>query len=162
VRVYRRAKERHGNTPEKMLSGEGARRYGGRFNTPFTPLVYTASSRALAALEIVVNLDTEHTLPAYWIAKIIMPDALVETMAVADMPVGWDAISIHTPISARWGNLWCERGRAIAVPSVIVPEEHNILLNPRHPRFDEIAVDALKPYGLSDRLPAKRELPRDD
>ncbi len=160
MEVYRLAKERHGSTVAQMMSGEGARQNGGRWNFPMTPLVYAGSTRSLSALEIVVNAASDKPLEAYWLAAIHIPDLLIQRVTSSELPEGWDVFDIETPASSEWGTLWAEEGQtaAVQVPSSIVPEEYNILINPLHPDFPQIQVLDLQPYPLDQRVNAKTEL----
>jgi len=112
--------------PFADLTGEGARRYGGRWNTPGRPLVYAASSAALAVLEVRVHLDlTPELLPDDYVLLEIDLGGGQSVEEVKDLPLN----------PAEFGNRWLAERRTLVlqVPSVIVPESPNLLLNPLHP-----------------------------
>ena len=118
------------------LSGKGAETTGGRWNRKGTPMVYSSTSRSLACLETVVHLSGGYPLPLNrFLIQIKIPAAIWKArrqFTVADH-VGWDAEPAGR-VSIDWGTAWIQ-GRAsllAEVPSVIVPEEHNILINPLH------------------------------
>jgi RES domain-containing protein len=118
------------------LSGKGAETTGGRWNRPGTPVVYTSISRALACLETVVHLDGTDPLPLNrFLVRITLPDSAwaARTVLDASTHVGWDAEPAGK-VSLDWGTAWLHRADTLLaeVPSVIVPEEVNILINPRH------------------------------
>ena len=119
------------------LGGQGAERAGGRWNARGTPLVYASSSRALACLETVVHLGGGLALPLNrYLVCIELPHDVWAARTVFDVAVqvGWDALPAGR-VSIAWGTAWAQGGASCVaeVPSVIVPEEANLLINPRHP-----------------------------
>ena len=128
------------------LSGKGAEVTGGRWNRPGAPVVYTSISRALSCLETVVHLDGADPLPLNrYLVRITLPDSAwaARTVFDANTNVGWDAKPAGK-VSLDWGTDWLQRADTLLaeVPSVIVPEEVNILINPRH--VDARSVKATK------------------
>lgn len=118
------------------LSGKGAELTGGRWNRPGTPLVYASTTRALACLETVVHLARTPLPLNRYLVEIVVPADLwaqAEWLDPAAL-VGWDAMPAGKA-SLDWGGEWAQSGRSLLarVPSAIVPEEHNVLVNPRHP-----------------------------
>ena len=150
TRVWRIVKEKYA---EAAFSGEGARRAGGRFNRPGTPVVYTSESLALAQLEILVNLPTDRLLASYVAFWAELPDRWVATLDREELPEGWrDA---PAPTSVReLGERWIESRRSLAlrVPSAVVPAEDNVLINPRHPAFEEVETHGPVDPEIDDRL----------
>jgi len=126
---------------DAAFSGEGARRNGGRWNSVGIPVVYAASHRSLAMLEILVHLRGKGPLPAYITFPIGFDESLVEHVALATLAVGWDA-EPATAVSQAVGDNWARAAKTpvLAVPSAIVPEEINYVLNPSHARFSAIAI----------------------
>ena len=136
MRCYRIVHCRHAAS---ALSGEGARLYGGRWSPAGRPCVYAAESRALAALEMLVHLTGRSRTPPYRLLTIEVPDDSVPR--AAHPPPGWDAMppgNSSQSIGAEW--LRAGQTMALMVPSVIIPEESILLLNPRAPGFDTIRV----------------------
>jgi len=137
------------------LGGKGAEITGGRWNAPGTPMVYAATSIALACLETVVHLDGSKSLPLNrYLVRIDVP-ADVWGRAVtleADDHVGWDAVPAGK-VSIDWGNTWCAgQSSALArVPSVVVPEEFNVLVNPRHPDAARLKATKLRKWTYDPR-----------
>lgn len=125
------------------LSGEGARRFGGRWNSSGKPLIYAAEAAALAVLEVRVHLDlTPDLLPDdYQLIGIDTGDAALEAI---------DAIP-DDPQAA--GDDWLRRGSSavLRVPSSIVPESANLLLNPRHPAAD-FRIASRRAFRFDSRL----------
>ena len=141
--VWRIAAESPSYTADD-LTGRGAEQTGGRWNREGWPVVYASASIALACLETLVHLGDTLPLNRY-LVEITIPDAAWDARAifVPEDHVGWDAEPAGMT-SLDWGTAWL-RGGATAlaeVPSVIVPEEKNILINPRH--TDAVAITARK------------------
>jgi RES domain-containing protein len=130
--------------PYADLSGEGARLYGGRWNTPGRPLVYTASSAALAVLEVRVHLD----LPP----DLLPDDYVLLEIELGDLPVEVVAEIPNDPCA--FGDTWLAEGRTpvLQVPSLIVPESTNLLLNPAHPLAGSAAILRKRPFVFDPRL----------
>ena len=117
------------------LSGKGAELSGGRWNRKGTPLIYASVSRALACLETVVHL-TQTPLPLNrYLVEIRVPKTAWDEAAHFDTEkaIGWDADPAGT-VSLDWGTGWAKGASSLLarVPSVIVEEEFNVLINPRH------------------------------
>ena len=130
------------------LSGAGAERSGGRWNARGQPLVYASSTRALACLETVVHLGGGLALPLNrYLVRIDVPAPLwaARTVFNAAQQVGWDALPVGR-VSVAWGMAWAQEGSSCLaeVPSVIVPEESNLLINPRHPAAAQVLATKLR------------------
>ena len=137
------------------LSGKGAQLSGGRWNARGTPLLYASGSRALACLETVVHLGGGLALPLNrYLVRLDVPTALWAARAVFDATtqVGWDALPPGR-VSIAWGTAWAHAGAncLAEVPSVIVPEESNLLINPRHPEAGRIAATKLRRWTYDPR-----------
>jgi RES domain-containing protein len=150
MRVYRLIRARWVG---QALTGEGARRYGSRWNPKGVPMVYTASTLSLAALEALVHFAID-TAPLDYVALTIrVPDDAVERVAANTLPAGWNAMAAPAACQ-EVGSRWAAEGRSLglAVPSVVVPSEDNILLNPRHPDFAKVALEKQEPFLFDSRL----------
>ncbi len=135
------------------FDGEGARRYGGRWNSPGVPLVYTASTKALAALELLVHLPSAQVLAAFVCLRIEFDERLMHRLENPELPPLWRADP--PPLAARAiGDQWQRAGGSaiLEVPSAIVPEECNYLLNPAHPHFQNIAIGEVEKFYFDPRL----------
>ena len=126
------------------LTGKGAELTGGRWNRKGTALVYASTTRALACLETVVHLGSGNPLPLNrYLVEITVPAGVWAARTVFDPAahVGWDAEPAGK-VSLDWGTGWATGGSALLaeVPSVIVPEEVNVLINPAHPDAGRITV----------------------
>lgn len=111
--------------PFADLGGDGARLYGGRWNSPGRPLVYMAATAALAVLEVRVHLD----LPL----ELVPDDYVLVTIDLGDLAI--EALETLPGAPRDLGDLWLSEARTplLRVPSLVVPESANLLLNPRHP-----------------------------
>ena len=145
VAVWRIAVEASTYTADD-LSGTGAKISGGRWNSKGTPLVYCASSIALATLETVHYLRNGGLPLNRYLVRIDIPDRVWDSRQVLDpLRGGWDAIPAG--LTARnAGDQWAATGATalLLVPSVIVPDEYNVLINPEHSDAAAIAATTTK------------------
>jgi RES domain-containing protein len=133
------------------LTGKGAEKTGGRWNRKGTPLIYASASVALACLETLVHLAGGVPLPLnrYLVRIPISPTAWRKrTVFDPSAYVGWDA---EPPglVSMNWGTEWARSGASIVaeVPSVIVPEESNILINAAYSGAARLKVAKLRKWN---------------
>ena len=137
------------------LDGRGAERYGGRWNSPGLPAVYCASHLSLVVLEYFVHLPPElrrrDSLPRMTAVELRLDDGSVEAIGDDDL----DRLDNLAWCRAR-GDDWLERGEALAlaVPSVVVPREQNVILNPRHADFGRVDVVSVERYRSDARMGA--------
>ncbi len=136
------------------LDGEGARLTGGRWNGAGVAAIYTSTTLALAVLETLVHFDADLYPSNHVRLEIEVPDSLpVATRSVAELPSGWrdpESPDILRTIGDRW--LDDRRQVALVVPSVVLPEETNCILNPLHPDFGQIRVIDMAPFSFDPRL----------
>lgn len=141
---------------KSAFSGEGARLYGGRWNPKGIPVVYTAQTQALAALEMMVQ--DEVFAARYVMIQAQIPDGVaIERIEVRSLPAGWRSmryLETLREIGAEWAR--SRRSAVLAVPSAVVPAETNYLLNPPHPEFKRIRIGKPAAFRLDPRLLAKR------
>jgi RES domain-containing protein len=138
------------------LSGAGAALRGGRWNERGLPMAYASQSRALACLETLVHLDDGGLPLNRYLVQIDIPDAVWAAAWVAtatSLPVGWDAEPMSAT-SVDFGTAWARSGATtiLRVPSVIVPEEENILINPAHPDAARITASKVRRWLYDPRL----------
>ncbi len=136
----------------KDLSGKGAALYGGRWNNRDTYMVYTAQNRGLALLEAVVHMGI---IPpnGYCMVSIELPDNGVFYYPPEHLPPDW--YQSPAPDYLRLiGDNFIQSGKylAMAVPSVLMMEEYNILLNPRHADFGKVKIKSERPLQMDERL----------
>jgi RES domain-containing protein len=134
--------------------GEGARRYGGRWNKPGMPVVYTSGTLSLAALEYLVHVDSDILPDALVSVRATIPDSLkMEAINTANLPVDWKEKMI--PVSLQQlGTDWANHAKSLVlkVPSVVIEHEWNYVLNPLHPDFSKISWDASIGFSFDPRL----------
>lgn len=145
IRAYRLTKSTRIST---AFDGEGAWRYGGRWNSPGVRIVYTSGTLSLAMLEIMVHLEDYSVLcKDYSYIAIEIPMGLISAVDPKDLPARWDSAPPGMA-SQNVGDAWVleQRSAVLSVPTVLVPEERNYLLNPQHPDFSKIVIG--KPQRL--------------
>ena len=138
------------------LSGKGAEKTGGRWNRKDTPMVYTSGSRSLACLETIVHLSAGNPLPLNrFLVKIQVPISLWNARVVFKTSdhVGWDAEPAGK-VSLDWGTGWAlgKTSLIAAVPSIIVPEETNFLINPAHSDAGKLKATKVRKWTYDFRL----------
>ena len=135
------------------FTGEGARIYGGRWNSRGTEVVYVSEHESLAALELLVHLTPLLPNDGYLSFRLEWEDKLTERFPVKNLPSGWNAEPPDFQ-SMQIGDDWVRAGKsvALAVPSVLSASEMNFLLNPRHPDFKKIKISQPTEYRFDQRL----------
>jgi len=151
MQVFRLMKARFSST---ALDGSGAKAYGGRWNSKGIAMIYTSDCVSLSALELLVHLHRAEVLNQYQLITLQIPDDGVMSLDESALPDDWrqDPPSSTT---ARIGDEWSKslQSIALAVPSAIVPQQHNILLNPTHGEFNSIVSEASnEPFDFDPRL----------
>lgn len=148
MRLWRIASRRY-----DPLDGEGARLQGGRWNSPGRPVVYAASNVSLAVLETLVWVDPEDIPADLDLFEIeVSGTAVAERIDLSNLPAGWTEAGCPdcTTIGDEW--LASNRSAMLIVPSAVVPEEKNVLLNPRHPDAQSARVIKRRPFTFDLRL----------
>ncbi|HEV8640805.1 MAG TPA: RES family NAD+ phosphorylase [Methylomirabilota bacterium] len=149
IRVWRITRARHA-----AFDGEGARRHGGRCTRPGIPVVYTSASLALAALEIFVNLERPQPPGDLVAIAADIPETLtISRLPPSELPANWRSYPAQEAL-AELGTRWARelKSAVLAVPSAVIPQELNYLLNPLHSRFKRIRVGAPEAFRFDARL----------
>lgn len=138
------------------LSGKGAEISGGRWNPKGVPLVYCSTSKSLAALETMVHLNAGGLPLNRYLVEVSIPQEVWEaakTITQGDAPVGWDA-KPPSMTSIQLGHDWIQSGESLllSVPSVIVPDDQNILINPKHPDAPQVVAKKIRRWEYDPRL----------
>ena len=156
MKVYRIQKDKYRDT---ILTGEGARLNGGRWNLAGNPLVYTSSSMELALLETTVHFDgtPPYDLPPYILVTIQLPERSVVYLDPATLPDDWSLYDDYPSeeLSAFLQGEFRRTGSlGLAVPSVIIPHSvgRNILLNPLDSKMKEVKIVDIRSYEIDPRL----------
>jgi RES domain-containing protein len=147
--AWRIIREKHA---AMAFSGEGAAKTGGRWNSRGVRVVYTSSTKSLAALEILVHLNPPMSFK-YIAIRITFDDVLMERAAPRNLPADWRE-QPPPPSSKRIGDAWvlAARSAVLALPGVIIPGETNYLLNPAHPKFKRIYIGKPERFMFDPRL----------
>lgn len=136
------------------ISGEGARKFGGRWNSPGRAMTYLGGSRALAALELLVHLTSPLSrAKPYRIIEVKIPLKQIANYPLSILPEGWresPVSSMTTDIGDEWLDVCGQL--ALRLPSILIPEETNILLNPNHPDFSKLICGEAREFRFDKRL----------
>lgn len=135
------------------FDGEGARLYGGRWNSVGVAMVYSSEHKSLAALEVRVHLNTTKQLRRYKCFAFEFDEKMMKVFPDGSLPKDWR--QEPPPVSLqRLGDAWAGAGDSsiLAVPSVIIPNERNYLLNPKHPEFGKIKIGKAEDFAFDPRL----------
>jgi RES domain-containing protein len=151
--VWRIAQRRHALD----RTGAGARASGGRWNRPGTAVVYTGRTVGIAALERLVHVAGVVPPDLVLVRIELPPDCSVEEPALADLPADWHAVPIR-PASMDFGTRWARERRSLVlhVPSAVVPEEGNAVLNPHHPEFAAVRMSIRRAFDYDPRMYVSR------
>lgn len=136
--------------------GKGAAARGARWNHPGEHVAYAATSISLAAWETRAHVVRGESLPwNRFLVRIDVPDDVwtARTMLARPLPVGWDAIP-EGLVSRRLGSAWLQSGASLllVVPSVIIPEEDNVLLAPMHADHARLSAVKLRRFVFDARV----------
>jgi RES domain-containing protein len=135
------------------LTGEGAARAGGRWNSKGVEVVYASESLALALLEMMVNARRRIPPGKVYVTIDIPDDVRVDSLRTQDLPPRWTSAPAPRRL-AEIGDDWIRRKKTLVllVPSAIVPVEHNVLLNPAHSDFKRLAIGSPQRISVDSRL----------
>jgi RES domain-containing protein len=136
------------------LSGAGSLLYGGRWNSQGVPVVYTSESVALALLETLVNLTDEKIPHNFHLVRIQLPDdAKVQTVSVDRLPADWRDFPSPLTLKQFGDDLTRDaKSLSLRVPSVIVPQEFNYIINPTHETMRDVKILSVEPFLFDARL----------
>ena len=148
--VFRLAKEKYSHD----LSGNGAFKTGGRWNSKATAMVYTSDSRALCTAEIAVHTPLGLLPSDYEIISIEIPDSIkIKTLAKNKLPYDWNSIP-HPESTQEIGDEFIKQNKSVVlkVPSAVVQGDFNYLLNPKHSDFRKIKIRKVETFSFDYRL----------
>lgn len=151
MRVWRISKRRYANT---AFSGEGTKLVGGRWTPKGVRAVYTSSSLALAALELLVHLAREDMGTVFVAISADIPDNLqIDAIAPDQLLENWRDTPAPTALSTI-GRKWLQASQTavLSVPSAVIAVERNFLLNREHPDFERIKINQLEEFSFDSRL----------
>jgi RES domain-containing protein len=156
VTAWRLVRPAHA-APDDAFSGEGARLYGGRWNSAGVRMVYLSSTLSLAALETLAHAEPR-ALAHDWVTYAVeIPEDLALELRIEDLPADWRDMPTSTG-TRRSGDAWAAANASVAlsVPSAIVPVERNWLLNPAHPEFGRLAIPEPQTFRFDARVAGDR------
>ena len=135
------------------FSGEGARLFGGRWNSIGTSMVYTAESKSLTALEILVHVDAAELLDEYLCIPVRFDMRSVRVLDVKTLPDDWRS-PLPSASTQGMGDGWVTNALSavLQVPSIIIPGESNYLINPGHAGFGKLNIGSPEPFEFDARL----------
>ncbi len=148
----------------EAFSGEGARRFGGRWNSRGVPMVYASSSLALAAIELFVHLDpNQQPNDLVYISALLPAGGQMRSMTEKNLPADWWLAENVAGLEATraLGDAWVKAGDSLAIeaPSAALRPERNVLINPAHKAMKQIVVAPPEPFVFDARMFASRGLP---
>lgn len=148
--VFRLSKSKH----SKDLSGKGAEKFGGRWNSKGVAILYTSDSRALCTAEIAVHTPLGNIPEDYEVTLIKIPEnTIIPELEISELPVDWKSIP-HSHSTQEIGDQFIDEGKFVAlkVPSAVVQGEFNYLINPDHSDFKTITIEKTEPFSFDARL----------
>ncbi len=149
MEVFRLSSAKYAND----LSGTGAKIHGGRWNRKGDAVLYTAGTRALALVEVLVHTTNAFLPLNYRLITIYIPDDSILTIPTKSLPDDWNNIEPSdstTKISTSW--LSATEYLTMRVPSVVVEGEYNFLINPAHPDFSKVKVLRNEAFNFDNRF----------
>ena len=148
--VYRIVRKKY----SKDLSGLGARMFGGRWNSKGVAVVYSAESISLAAFELAVHTPLTLMPKDLIMMRISLPKIRnMQYVELDNLPKKWDK---HPPIkkTQKMGDEFVQANEALLlrVPSAVIPNEFNYLINPTHTLMAKVKITATRPFQFDSRL----------
>lgn len=138
------------------LSGEGAKLFGGRWNHKTVPCIYTSQSRALAILEYIVNINIDEIPRALSITTFDIPQSEMRLISEDKLPGNWR----ETPVPSSTKDFGTALLKSLTfaiykIPSGLMNEEFNFLLNPLHPQHKLFKIIEIKDFIYDVRIKMK-------
>lgn len=133
------------------ISGDGARKKGGRWNSPGFPVVYTSTAISLSLLELLIYNSSYEEIQVNMLMQITVPENLMQSLSVNALKLTWQK---DIDYSRFIGNEFLKNKKSLLlkVPSAIIPEETNVLINPAHPDFKRVKIIKAAPFQFDTRL----------
>lgn len=150
ITTWRIVKSRYA---DDVFSGEGARLLGGRWNAKGHRLVYTSATLSLATLELIIHTPRADLLSTFVCVSRTFPEVITENVDESRLPAHWRDYP-PPPEVKQLGMEWLMSASSavLSVPSAIVPQERNYLINPEHEYFRSVDVGAVTPFHIDLRL----------
>jgi len=135
------------------LKGIGAEKFGGRWNNIGVPLVYACQLRSLALLEIAAHIQLTYLPQDFYMVELEIPDSVIHIVSENQLPYRWME-NPHNSLTQSFGDAFVKRNTtlAIRVPSAIVKQEFNLLINPNHKDSYKVEIIKSYPFVIDNRL----------
>ena len=149
MRLWRIAQSKY--ALDRLCAGSAL--HGGRWNPVGMPALYCGASIAICALEKFVHVGQAPLPPLVLVAVDLPDDCSIFTPNTSELPAGWDELPTSTSAQAL-GRAWLERGETLAmrVPSVVLPEENNVIVNPQHADYVRVQLTVVRPFTFDGRM----------
>lgn len=150
MHLFRIAREKY----IRDLSGEGARKYGGRWNKKGDAVLYTSTHESLAALELLAHINLQLMPNDLQVLILSVPDEL-DSIQITQKQLHNNWRDYPAPVKlAEKGSKWISANKTLMlrVPSVIIPGEENVLLNPRHPQMQQVHIQKVRKFSFDSRI----------
>jgi len=148
--VYRLAKSKYSND----LSGRGAEKTGGRWNSKGVAMVYTSESRALCTAEIAVHIPLGIMPKDFELISVEIPDSIeIFELSVSDLPKDWNSIP-HSGKTQELGDKFIRENKhaVMKVPSAVVQGDFNYLINSNHEDAKNVKIIKLESFVFDQRM----------
>lgn len=148
MQLYRICKKKYAQD----LSGEGAKLYGGRWNRPGVSALYTSQHRSLALLELIVHFTSKKALKnSYCFITLEVPSESIHEVSFDQIPEDFLKINNRKLWELTDYYFFDLKALAIQVPSVLIKNEFNVILNPQHEKFKEVKPTSFEPAFIDER-----------
>ena len=149
MKVYRIAKDKY----IRDLTGIGAKTVGGRWNFKGVGVLYCSSTASLCMLECLAHFPVAFAPSNMALATISIPEDSIKNVELSQLPNDWQEVP-SPRVLKEMGRQWVDANESIAlrVPSTIVPQEYNLILNPLHPDFSKVKLDVVEPFEFDGRV----------
>ncbi len=134
------------------LSGNGARLYGGRWNSQGTPLLYCSEHISLALLEMMIHTRLNDYSITLDLVYINLPDSIApKDILLSKLKSNWREDTAYTRfIGDEFARQ--KKNMVMRIPSAVIPEENNFLINPQHTLFGKLSILQIKSFRPDKRL----------
>jgi len=149
-RAWRITKAKHA---ANAFQGEGARMFGSRWSSPGTRVAFASETLSLAVLEVLVHLQKSPGLAGYVVFTVDFPNRCIEQLDESLLPENWRHFPAPPQVQAI-GDRWIDTASSVIlrVPSAIIPQEYNFLINPAHNEFAELVIGGPTPLEVDSRV----------
>jgi RES domain-containing protein len=120
-------------------------------------MIYTAASASLAVLETLVHMSLSVFPENLVMVTLELPEGPVQTLDPNQLPENWATYPASAEVN-EIGDTWAknETSLGLLVPSAVLPQENNLIINPRHPQADSVKIVDIAPYQVDRRLLKKQ------